>query len=487
MLTKVPILAFLCLTASLGLVVSSSLTRPSNATLAINENGTTSSDTPLRTSASASEPVKKVATSRWVNNNGSNPDPFEQCFAESKSSNENNLALGPQEHSMTLIKGSHKFSLDLLKSLSNFESKDTSDGLLISPFSVWSALIATYMGARGDTEKEIRRVLEIEDIPKQSVGMAYQGLQYWYRRKNSSTSHNRKFSYAAANRIFISDKLQLNNCIKEHFTNEVESMNFAEPVNAADTINKWVSQLTMGKIKQLISPGGLSPWTQIIVANAVYFHSQWLYKFDGAKNERKDFHVSPSETMEATYMTQTGNFMYGISEKLGATIIDLPYANQQFSMVVILPDNSRGVDRVIKTLRADDLHELLNNMFEDELLVSMPKFKMEQEFDLAGPLYSMGVKKLFDPRYADVGGFFNATIANYSAQKGATINSVIHKASITVNEEGTEAAAATAFLMARSGRPAFPTRFIADRPFLYIIRDTATNVILFIGAVRRPN
>lgn len=413
-------------------------------------------------------------------------DSFERCFNETRSFNDEDLAVGPQEYSRTLIRGSHKFSLELLRFLSNFESKDSSEGLLVSPFSVWSALVATYMGSRGDTEKEIKQVLQIENIPKHAVGMSYQGLRFWYElKKNATEQKNKKFSYAAANRIFVNSKIDLNKCMKEHFADEVESLDFSDAKKATNTINTWVSDITKGKIKELISGGGLNPWTQVVIANGVYFQSQWLFKFDSAKTEKMTFQVTPSESIETEFMSQTSNFMFGVSEKLKATVMDLPYANQHFSMLVILPENSRGVDGLIKMIRPNDIYDILNDMYEDEIHISIPKFKMDQEFDLAGPLYSMGVKKLFDPRFADLTGFFDE--ASIAAQKGVTINSVIHKASITVNEEGTEAAAATAFLMARSGRPAFPTRFIVDRPFLFIIRDTATNVILFVGAVRRPN
>jgi len=222
-----------------------------------------------------------------------------------------------------------------------------------------------------------------------------------------------------------------------------------------------------------------------VIANGVYFQSEWLYKFKPSPINIT-FHVNPSESRELKFMTQTGNFMYGVSERLRCTALDLPYANQQFSMLILLPEMAQGVDRLIKMIQPGDIYEILNNMYDDEIRVSLPKFKMEQEFDLAGPLYSMGIKKMFDPRFADLSGFFAHT-NDTEGQKGVTVSTVIHKAMITVDENGTEAAAATAFLMARSGRPAFPTQFVADRPFLFFIRDTATNIILFVGAVRRPN
>ena len=197
--------------------------------------------------------------------------------------------------------------------------------------------------------------------------------------------------------------------------------------------------------------------------------------------------------------------MYGISETIKSTILELPYSNQEFSMIIILPDLSMGIDSLIKQIKVEHLEEILMNLYDDEIEVQIPKFKFEQEFELAGPLYSMGMKKIFDPRFSDFSGFLeqtNLTVSNSTeddlndvtnddyfnrSNKKVIINSIIHKAFISCDEEGTEAAAATAVLIARSGRPAFPTVFFANRPFLFLVRDTTTNSISFMGLVRRPS
>lgn len=422
------------------------------------------------------------------------PDPnsLDACYSRSNSStapaaNADDLSSSSKEHSRTLIRGSHKFSLDMIKFLSNFESKETSEGILVSPYSVWSALVVMYMGSRGETESEIRSALRLQSIPKHSIGMAYQGLRLWYQLKQNSSdivSTNRKYAYSAANRIFVNKQYNISSCIKSNFPTEVQSMNFADPEASIASINAWVETLTHGKIKHLMGPDSLTPWSQIVIANAVYFKSQWMTQFDQANSAVDEFHVNPVESMNVTFMKQTGSFMYGISETLGATALDLPYADQQFSMLILLPETSTGVDSLLKSLQPNHIYDLVSHMYSDEVEVSLPKFRLEQEFDLSGPLFSLGVKRLFDPRYADLSGFF----ANASHFDSAlTVNGVIHKTAITVNEEGTEAAAATAFVVSRSGRPLFPTKFTANRPFIFLIRDTATNVILFTGVVRRPN
>lgn len=372
-------------------------------------------------------------------------DTFEGCFKDS-SSNAENLSVGPEEYSRILIKGSHKFSLDLLRFLSNFESKDVSDGLLVSPFSSWSALIATYMGAKGDTEKEIRQVLQIDDIPKQSVGMSYQGLRFWYQmKKNSSKESNKKFMYSAANRIFVNDRMTLNECIKEHFQDEVQTIDYRDSLKATETINNWVSNITNGKIRQLVSSGNINPWTQLVIANGVYFQSQWLYKFKPSAR-KMNFSATPTEIKELACMTTTANLLYGVSDKLRASALELPYANQQFSMLILLPEMSRGLDRLIKEIQPEDIYEIVNSMYEDEVTVSMPKFKMEKEMDLAGPLYSMGIKQLFDPRFSNLSGFFKLTNET-DLQNGVTVSSVIHKAMISGKKMFAETSCNSAFVV----------------------------------------
>ncbi len=411
------------------------------------------------------------------------------CFTESyeKVSDNKVLTLSPNEVSRIIIEGSHSFAFDLIKALHKFEAKDNSSGLLVSPSSIWSALLITYMGAKGETETELKNRLRLQNIPKLSVGMAYQGLRLWTDLKRNmskiSESSSEKTTLSQANKIFLSNRFRLNECLSEFFNADIQQMDFnSKPIQSLEQINEWVKEQTRGKIVDLIPSGAINPWTKMIIANAVYFKSKWLNQFNKENTKKATFHVSPTHEIQVDMMSIETTLMFGISEKLQATAIELPYANPDYSMIIILPHISRGLGSMIRSIKPSDLYELVSNMYDDEVNVVLPKFKVDQQFELAGPLYSMGVKQLFDPRFADLSGFFdkNTTV------NGIALNSVVHKSHITVNEEGTEAAAATAMIYGRSGRPVFPTQFVANRPFLYLIRDVATNFILFLGTVRKP-
>lgn len=411
-----------------------------------------------------------------------------QCFIEpDQSLNENALSLGPQDITRILIEGSHSFSFDLIKALSKFELKEASPGILVSPSSIWSSLIITYLGANGDTDSEIKSVLRIKKLPKTAVARAVQGLKFWGDLKKNMSKSNQlseKSTYSLANKIFFNDDLRLNECIEGFFNGDVEKMDFTnKPSESIEKINNWVKDQTQGKIVDLIPNGAINPWSKMILANAVYFNSKWMNQFQKENTKLQTFYVSPTDEIQVEMMTQTGTFMYGISERLQVTALEMPYANPDYSMIILLPEPSRGLDTLIRTIKPSDLYELVSNMYDDEIFISLPKFKIEQHFELAGPLYSMGIRKLFDPRFVDLSGFF----ANLNDTKQPiAVNSVIHKTFISVDEEGTEAAAASALMFGRSGRPVFPTQFIANRPFMYLIRDTQTNFILFMGTVRRP-
>lgn len=316
--------------------------------------------------------------------------------------------------------------------------------------------------------------------------MAFNGIQMWQKLKGTSNNNSTKKTYFTdVNKIFVSDRLKINACFQAIFPSIIEKMNFAsQPEKALLSINEWVKNQTHSKIVDLLPSGSINFGTKLVAANAVYFKSDWFYSFQVSKTTKDKFYVSPEEVIQVDMMsmTESKNLLYGISESLQATAVELPYSNQEHSMVIILPSAERGLDALLRDLTVQNLQELLNSMVDDDVNVVLPKFKAEQEFELAGPLYSIGFKKMLDSRYVDLSVIF----ADERDRNMTALNSVLHKSYVEVNEEGTEAASATALIFARSGRPLFPTQFVVNSPFLYIILEKSTNMIFFLGTVRRP-
>ena len=396
-----------------------------------------------------------------------------------------------KENSRQLIRGSHGFALSLTRRLAALENKDHSNGIVISPFSIWSTLIVMYMGAKGETASEIANALAVDSIPRESIAMAHKGLRHWYKvkgninRSPNASDESKHATFSVANRVFFNSNIHLNKCIEDHFLEEVQPIDFTDSKNAVESINWWINETTHGKIQNLLSPDAVNAFTQLIVSNAVYFKSPWQSKFDTQFSFNSTFYVSPSENISVLFMKQTSNFLFAFSEDLSASIIDIPYVDSNYSMLLMLPESSRGVDNLLATLTPDDIYQLVSQMYFDQVELVLPKFKCEQEVDLAGVLYSLGIRSLFDPSGADLTGFIDQSFDTPSIAP-ISVNSALHKAMISIDEDGSQGAAATVFFTFRSARPLFPTKFTVDRPFIYFIRDTVTNVILFSGLVRRP-
>nr|AEB40054.1 serpin SMSB4 variant [Sarcoptes scabiei] len=403
-----------------------------------------------------------------------------KCFDVNFTSN----VLNNIDHiSKIMIDGSRHFGLRLFQILNLFEPKTSSPGLVYSPISVWSTLILTYLGSDGVTEQELSQKLKLNQLPKPWVALAYRSLKW---RKDFNVlklmqNHTDATQVCSANKLYINDHLPCERCFRTIFGDEIEMKSFSSRPQDLYLNHDWV-RVKLRTYSKSFGPESISSNTNIVMINAVYFKSFWAQQFDSSKTKKQRFYVSMNEELEADMMTMDSvSVMYGISEELRASAVEIPYSNPDYSFLIILPDITRSLDSMIRTLTWNKIQLLLQNMYDDEVKLMIPKFRSEQEFELAGPLFSLGIKKLFDPRYANPQFYF------YEFQQSrVALDSVIHKSFISVDEEGTEAAAATAVIFARSGRPAFPTEFIADRPFLYIIRDVSSNQLLFIGTVRRP-
>ena len=373
-----------------------------------------------------------------------------------------------------VVNGNNQFAADLYSHL-----KDTSSGsLFFSPYSISTALAMTYAGAAGETQKQMAQVLHFT-APEAKLH------QDMARLRESLLAEGKKgYQLRVANRLwgqkgfeFLSDFLQTT---RKHYEAELGVVNFVENTEGArQEINRWVEIQTEEKIKDLLPPGILNARTRLVLTNAIYFKGNWQQQFNKDGTKDAPFHVLADKEVTVPMMHQTERFGYKATDDL--QVLEMPYTNGDLSMIVLLPNEIEGLPLLETKLTEARLQEWINGLRRQKVRVYVPKFKMESQFGLKETLQAMGMTLAFDDQEAD--------FSRMNSGNGLYISAVVHKAFVDVNEEGTEAAAATGVVMALKStavaEPEPPT-FRADHPFLFLIRDNHTGSILFLGRVVNP-
>ena len=384
--------------------------------------------------------------------------------------------MGLEAELKAAAQGNNAFGLELYAKLKGDENVERQDGnLFFSPYSISTALAMTYAGARGETEKQMAETLHFS-LGQERLHAALGALE---DRLNAG-GKRRTYQLAVANALwgqkgygFREEFLTL---VKDSYGAGLRQVDFAgETEKTRSTINKWVQKQTKDKIKDLIRPGVLDALTRLVLTNAIYFKGDWASKFKEENTRDAPFYVSKKQTQEVPMMYQKGRFNYVEEEEV--LILELPYKGEDLSMVVLLPKKVDGLAELEESLTAKQLEEWLGKLHRCEVAVYVPKFKMTSEFSLAKMLAGMGMGDAFSLPPADFSGM--------TGKKDLFISHVLHKAFVEVNEEGTEAAAATAVVMELEAAMPVPV-FRADHPFVFIIRDNRTGGILFMGRVMNP-
>jgi len=377
----------------------------------------------------------------------------------------------------SVVTGNSQFATDLYAEISEKENETPEhDGnLLVSPYSVSTALAMTFAGAKRQTEAEMAEVMHF-NLPQQQLHPAFAQLI----AKLDKPGIQRPYQLSVANRLwgqqdyrFLAEFLQTT---RQHYGAELAEVDFVgHNAEARKTINRWVEEQTQEKIKDLIQPPDLTHLTRLVLTNAIYFKGDWKHPFDKNETRPAPFSVAPGQQVESTMMHQERTLKY--AQLKDFQILELPYAGNDLSMIVLLPQQVGGLTEIEKALTPKNLEQWMRRLRATRVSVFLPKFKMTCRVYLEEVLASMGMKTAFD------------RTANFSGMTGGKdlyISKVIHKAFIDVNEEGTEAAAATAVVMARKGPPRPTPVFRADRPFLFVLRDNQTGSILFMGRLVNP-
>jgi serpin B len=377
----------------------------------------------------------------------------------------------PDENAIKAAGDSNAFAFDLYKTI----SPDEKGNIFISPASISTALTMTYAGARGETAAGMKKALHLS-LDNKDVHKA-QGLLM-----NCLKSSKAGSKLSIANAIWLQKDYKL----LDEFTGVLEKEYGAAPIpvdyvnateDARKTINVWVEKKTENKIKELLMPGVLNPMTRLVLTNAVYFKGMWFDTFKKENTKKGKFRVSKSNIITADMMHKYGVSFKFLEDK-DIKVVELPYLENKYSMFIFLPSEKSGISALEKHLTVKQVEKWLNGL-KYELLetLAIPKFKMTCEYSLRKNLVSMGMGVAFNGK-ADFSGM--------AGDKELFISFVVHKTFIDVNEEGTEAAAATGVGDVLSCIPENPKEFIADRPFFFIIRENPTGAILFMGRVVDP-
>jgi serpin B len=371
-----------------------------------------------------------------------------------------------------VVDGSNAFAVDLYAQL-----RKQDGNLFFSPESISTAFAMAYAGARGTTAAQMAATLHFTLPPDKlhpAMGALLAGLNaphagYQLRVADAL--------WAEKDYTFLDDFLKLTSSDYGAGFNRVDFKGAAEATRA--TINQWVEEKTDDKIKDLLPAGSVTPTTRLVLTNAIYFKGDWQSQFDKAQTKDEDFHVSAAQTVKAPLMHLTSKLGYFNGGTFQA--VDIPYRSGELSMVVMLPTDAGGLSALEQSLTAASVKQWLSGLRPgSSIVLTLPKFKMTQQFQLGGTLSAMGMTQAFERSAADFSGM--------TGTRDLWISAAIHKAYIDVNEEGTEAAAATGIVMRSMAmqRPEPPVVFRADHPFLFLIRDNRSGAILFMGRISDP-
>lgn len=362
-----------------------------------------------------------------------------------------------------MIDANNQFALDLYSELS---AENNDDNLFFSPTSISTAFAILYEGADGNTADEMQDMFGFEpDDSKRREEFA--------SMQRSLNPQDEQYKLRLANALWLARGFEplpeYTDTAATYYDSNVESLDFSSG-KAVEKINGWVDEKTEGKIEKLFDK--LSSGTSLVITNAIYFKGEWVHQFDVERTKDRQFWIASETSVNVPTMSLSRtDLKYARDDQM--SVLELPYKGDDVSMLLLLPERTDGLKQIEESLTIDKLAEMKSNLKTVKIAVSIPKFSMETDYDLKKYLSDMGMNDAFDSVNADLSGI--------SGAKGLFVEKAVHKAFVDVNEEGTEAAAATGVAVLQSG-----FSFRADHPFVFVIQDNETGQILFIGRVMDP-
>lgn len=377
-----------------------------------------------------------------------------------------------------LVSSNDAFAFDLYAKLKSHDGN-----LFFSPYSISSALAMTAVGAAGETKAEMDKVLHFQANPD-SLASAFSLLNK--QLTTSESSPDALPQLTIANSLWLQKGFSVlptfTTLLSKYFLTSVYDADFqANPTQARARINQWVMEKTHEKIKELFPEKSLDSHTRLVVASAITMKAKWASIFEKRDTTTKPFHLTKESTTQTEMMTQTAFYRLFVNKEFA--LIEIPYATDgeqgpELALLILLPHEIEGLSSIENSWLASHLRQWINLMESQNVQLTLPKFKIEQEISLRDVLRSMGMRKAFD---------HTADFSGINGRKNLAVDKIFHKAYLSVDEKGTEAAAATGVAIGlksiRLTKPPYP--FLVNHPFLFLIMDKRTGTILFMGRLYR--
>ena len=375
-----------------------------------------------------------------------------------------------------LVEENSAFAFDLYQLL-----RQENNNVFFSPYSISQALAMTYAGARGDTEKQMSDTLHFV-LSQDRLHPVFNGLDIELSKRGEGArgKDGEGFRLNIVNAIwgqedyrFLAEFLDV---LAENYGAGLRTLDFVNAPEASRiTINDWVSEQTESRIEDLIPEGAIDALTRLVLTNAIYFNAAWQFPFNEDATADGPFYLLDGGEVIVPMMTQTESFGYTAGDDYQA--VALPYDGHELSMVILLPREGR-FETFESSMDYQVIKGIISDLGNQQVNLTMPKFEFESQFSLKKALTAMGMPVAFSA---------DADFSGMTGKRDLAIDDVLHKAFVSVDEAGTEAAAATAVIMTLTAVPAPPVVVTVDRPFIFLIRDIETGAILFVGRVVNPS
>ncbi len=372
-----------------------------------------------------------------------------------------------------IINANNDFSIKLFQTLN---PHDGDSNIFISPVSVSFALGMTMNGADGNTFEEMKTTLGFDGTDIEKINKSYAGLIDELYNVSKGVQFNLANSIWYRRGYTLQQEFQQLN--EDYFQAKIEDLDFSKPNESKEIVNGWVEDQTENRIKDLVKLNDFSAAVMFLI-NAIYFKATWKYQFDETQTELKSFRTDDRNYVECEMMRMKGKFKFTQNEEYEA--LELPYANENYSMLMIKP-KSAGINEFMSNFGRQKMNDIVDKLEKDSVNISLPKIELDYEIELKKILYEMGIKEAFDPYAADFSKMFE------NVGSGIWIGKVRQKSFLKINEEGTEAAAATVVIMDRlgGGSETHEIYLDFDSPYIFLIQEKRSNTILFCGKIMNP-